>query len=243
MTTQSPATQFAPTRWTLVLTARGDSAEGRAALAELCESYWNPVHRFLQREGRSDDKARELTQEFFARLLSRGGITGADPQRGRFRSYLLGALRHFLGDHRDHSQAARRGGGQTPESLDAAEHGTEIVPTAPSTPPESDAYFDRQWAYAIMDRALRHLEREFHTAGREDQFALLKPWLVGDHSTLSHGNAASQLGMSEGAVKVAVHRMRRRFRDLIRSEVSQTVDAGSSVDEELRYLVEILARG
>ncbi len=244
MNTVRLATQFAPTRWTLVLAARGDTPDARAALSDLCDAYWTPVYRFLMREGRSDDESRELTQEFFARLLSRGGVDSVNPSRGRFRSYLLGALRHFLADVRDRSQAARRGGGISPESLDARAEGNEGEPVdaTTSTGPTPETWFDRQWAYAIMDRALTQLEREFHTAGREEQFVLLKPWLVGDTEHLSQASAAAQIGLSEGAVKVAIHRLRRRFRELVRSEVAQTVDAINSVDEELNYLIEVLSQ-
>lgn len=234
-------THFLPTRWTLVLAARGDTPEGRAALGELCESYWQPVFRFLRRDGRDEEAARELTQEFFARVLARGGLGSADPARGRFRSYLLGALKHFLVDQRSQAEAAKRGGGVIPESWDGSSETDAGVVGVKGSTEVPDTFFDRHWAYAIMERALRAVEREFHTAGREDQFAVLKPWLVGDTSALSQSEAARQLGLSEGAVKVAVHRLRRRFREWIRAEVEQTVDAGQSVDEELRYLVEVLS--
>lgn len=235
--------QFAPTRWTLVLAARGKTPEAREALASLCESYWMPVFRFLVREGRDDETARELTQEFFARLLARQGIDGVDPDRGRFRSYLLGALRHFLADVREKATADKRGGGQTLEPL---EIGTDTTPGVAATQPSPtvpDTWFDRQWAYAVMDRALSVVGAEFHSAGRDEQFAVLKTWLVGDTPSLSPIEAARRLGLSEGAIKVAIHRLRRRFREVIREEIAQTVGSGSSVEEELRYLIEVLTAG
>ncbi len=232
---------FLTTRWTRVLAARGDTPEARIALGELCAAYWEPVFRFLRREGRDEDVARELTQEFVARLLAGGGFAGATPERGRFRSFLLGALKHFLADVREHRRAAKRGGGIAAESLSAPTDTSPgiDVPHPPATLP--DAEFDRQWAYAVMARALAAVGAEFETAGRAEQFAVLKPWLVGDASALSQAEAARRLGLNEGAVKVAIHRLRKRFRDVVRSEVAQTVPAAADVDEELRYLVAVLS--
>lgn len=236
---------FGPTRWTLVLAARGATPEALAALGELCAAYWTPVFRFLRREGRDEDAARELTQEFFARLLARGGVAGAAPERGRFRSFLLGAVKHFLGDLRDRENAAKRGGGMVPESLD---HGTGpgTAPGSQVADPASDVpdrVFDREWALAVMARSLSALEAEFAATGRAAHFTALKPWLVGDAAALSQAAAATALGMSEGAVKVAIHRLRRRFRELVRAEVAQTLPAGDDLDAELRYLIEVLTGG
>jgi RNA polymerase sigma factor (sigma-70 family) len=234
---------FVPTRWTQVLRARGDSAAGRQALAELCESYWGPVFRFLRSEGRDEETARELTQEFFARVLERGGLGGAEPERGRFRSYLLGAVKHFLADRRDREHRLKRGGGSVPQSLDAGGGTTTAValqvadPTA--LPPDST--FDRAWALALMERTFSALQREFADAGKTTHFEVLKPWLEGESAGLSQADAAVRLGLNEGAVKVAIHRLRKRFREVIRAELAQTVDSPAEVDEELRYLVEVLA--
>ncbi len=234
---------FAPTRWTLVLRARGESSEARTALGELCEAYYQPVFRFLRREGREEDAARELAQEFFARLLAGNALVAADPRRGRFRSYLLGAVKHFLADQRKQEQRLKRGGGVAPESLDA-DHGTApgLQVADQSTVPD-DAVFDRDWALAVMQRALHAVAVEFTGPEREQQFATLKPWLVGDAAQLPQADAAAKLGMSESAVKVAIHRLRKKFRDAIRAEIAQTMVEGGAIDEELRYLVEVLARG
>jgi len=232
---------FAPTRWTLVLQARGETAEARGALSELCEAYYSPVFRFLCREGRDDDTARELAQEFFARILQRGELGGADPARGRFRSYLLGAVKHFLADQRKHDRRVKRGGALVPESLDGPSPGegpAVEVPDAGASVPE--AWFDREWALTVMDRALAAVEDEFKAAGKAEQFDRLKPWLVGETEALSQAEAARQLGLNEGAVKVAIHRLRKRFRELIRAEIVQTVADGTDIDAELRYLVEVL---
>ena len=232
---------FAPTRWTLVLRARGETPEAKAALSELCEAYYQPVLRFLRREGRDEDAARELTQEFFARVLERGGFGNVEPGRGRFRSYLLGALKHFLADLRDREQREKRGGGVTPEPLIPSTDtspGLEVADPAARPP---DASFDREWALAVMDRALGALAAEFRASGKADQFETLKPWLVGETSALSQADAAARLGLSEGAVKVAVHRLRRRFRDLVKAEIAHTLPTPDDIDDELRHLIAALA--
>lgn len=235
------AANFAPTRWTLVQRSRGESPEARTALSELCETYYQPVLRFLRREGRDEDAASELTQEFFARILSDGAFEQADPERGRFRSYLLGALKHFLADQRKREHRLKRGGGTMPESLDAS---TDTAPgwqVRDDSAPAPDADFDRQWALTVMARGLEVLQQEFQRDAKADQFETLKPWLMGEAVALSQADAARLLGLTEGAVKVAVHRLRKRFREAVRSEIAQTLRDPALVDEELRHLVEALA--
>jgi RNA polymerase sigma-70 factor (ECF subfamily) len=197
------------------------------------------VFRFLQREGRSEDASRDLAQSFFARLLASTGFARADPTKGRFRSFLIGALKHFLADQREHDDALKRGGGVLPESLDEALT-PEIGQLGCGISVNEDAWFDRQWAFAVMDRALKALATEHDSAGNRMHFERLKPWLVGPAAAPS--NTAEQLGWTEGALKVAVHRLRKRFRELVRAEVAQTVPASADIDEELRYLVDVLAR-
>jgi RNA polymerase sigma-70 factor (ECF subfamily) len=234
---------FAPTRWTLVLRARGESAESRVALGELCEAYYQPVLRFLRREGRDEDAARDVAHDFFARVLAGGGFDGADPERGRFRSYVLGALRHFLADQRDHAGRLKRGNGLVPDSLDTPV-GTDTSPgfqVADPATTASDAGFDREWALTVMDRALSALQQEFADARKLDEFDTLKPWLMGDTATGSQADAARRLGLTEGAVKVTIHRLRKRFRAVVRAEISQTLRDPALVDEELRHLIEALA--
>ena len=234
---------FLPTRWTLVLRAKGESPEAREALSALCEAYWQPVLRFLRREGRNDDSARELAQEFFSRLLAGGGLNGVDPERGRFRSFLLGAVKHFLADVRDHERRLKRGGGIAPESLEAARD--EESPTGLEVPDPGativDEVFDREWALALMSRSLSVLENELVGEGKGAQFAVLKPWLAGDSAGPTHAGAAQELGLSEGAVKVLIHRLRKRFREVVKSEVEQTVGQPALVPDELRYLVAVLS--
>lgn len=238
-----PPGNFAPTRWTLVLRARGQSPEARQALCELCETYYQPVLRFLCREGRTADEARELAQEFFKRVLSGQGLNAADSGRGRFRSFVLGAVKHFLADVYDHAHRLKRGGGRRLESLDAERdpHATTglHVPD-PSTVP-TDAVFDRAWALTVVDHALQALEGELTAQGKQPHFDALKPWLVGDNTGAGQADAARQLGLSGGALKVAVHRLRKRFRELVRNEINQTVGDPTAAQEELRYLIEVLS--
>lgn len=230
---------FAPTRWSLVLAARGDAPAARAALGELCAAYWPAVFQFLRREGRDEDAARELAQEFFARVLAGAGFAGADPARGRFRSFLLGALKHFLADARRHDRRLKRAAELVPFAPGGTDTEAGVQVAAPAA---GDAAFDRAWALAVMDRALTALEAESAAAGRAAQFAALKPWLAGGAAALTQADAAARLGVGEGAVKVAVHRLRRRFRELVRAEVAQTLGPGDTVEAELRYLVEVLER-
>jgi RNA polymerase sigma factor (sigma-70 family) len=236
------ASAFHATRWTLVMQARGDSHESRTALSELCAAYWNPVFHFLRREGRNDDDSRELAQEFFARLLARGGIGEADRTKGRFRSYLLGALKHFLAERRRNEGREKRGGDVVHESLDAptaeGSPGLQIPDPSAAVP---DSHFDREWAHAIMARSLTAVQTSFEKAGKAAQFETLKPWLVGDTEALSQSEAAAQLGMTTGAIKVMIHRLRKDFRSAVEAEIAQTVPSPDDIAEELRYLVEVLS--
>ncbi len=237
----SGAAVFHTTRWTMVMRARGDAPEARAALGDLCEAYWTPVYRFLKREGRSDDDSRELTQEFFSRLLAGSTLEKANPEKGRFRSYLLGALKHFLSDHRRAEGRQKRGGDVVIESIESS--GSETSPGLSLPDPgaePSDAWFDRHWALAVMERGLNAVRDSFKEAGKEPQFEVLKPWVVGDVASLSQTDAAAQLGMSTGAIKVAVHRLRQKFGEAIRQEIAETVDSEEEIAGELRYLIEAL---
>ena len=229
---------FAPTRWTLVVRASADSGEGRAALSELCDAYYLPVFRFLCRS-QGEDSAREIAHEFFARVLVRGGFAGPDPARGRFRNYLLGALKYFLRDQHDRMVREKRGGSAVHESLDNAGEDSPALQVADPAATLDDASFDREWAVALMNRAVAALETE-HAGARAAQFAALRPWLMGENAA-PHSETAVQLGMKEGAVKVAVHRLRRRFRELLKDEITQTIEDPSELEDELRHLCAALA--
>lgn len=223
-----------------MLEARGDSTEAKAALGELCEAYYAPVFAFIRRNAPDEDSARDLTQEFFARFMAHGGIDNVNPQRGRFRSFLLGAVKHFLADMRDHDRRLKRGAGQPNESLDAnaeTSSGLEAPDTKASSP---DREFDRKWALTLLGRALAAMALEYKEAGKSAQFEALKPWLTGDGETISQAEAARQLEMNEGAVKVAIHRLRRRLREMIKNEISQTVKERADIDSEMHDLLEAL---
>ena len=243
-TSGDTANRFAPTRWTLVLRARSGSDESKVALSELCGAYYAPVLAFLRREGRDEDVARELAQEFFSRLLGDPHLGGVEPGRGRFRSYLLGAVKHFLAEERQRSSAAKRGGGLAHLSIEAgrSEDTTGDLRIPDPAAAVSDTFFDRQWATALVDRAVASLGAEAAAEGKGEHFATLKPWLLGEVPSISQADAARDLCLSEGAVKVAVHRLRKRFRELVKAEIAQTVDDAAEVAEELRYLVEVLTR-
>ena len=251
-TTRVPAA-FVTTHWTRVLATRGDSPEAQAALGDLCAAYYAPVLAFLRRSGRDDDAARDLAQEFFARLLARRGLDTVERGRGRFRSFLLGAVKHFVADQHDRATAVKRGGGQSPLPLDGSSGDTTQgggsggmnsaflqVPDPAAVVP--DTFFDRQWALTILDRALAALAAEHATAGKSDHFDALKPWLTGDSENLSQADVARELDLNEGAVKVAIHRLRKRFRELVKAEIAQTVGSGAEVQTELSYLLEVLSR-
>jgi RNA polymerase sigma factor (sigma-70 family) len=249
-TTRAPAA-FVTTQWTRVLEARGHSPEAQAALSDLCAAYYAPVFAFIRHHTPDPDAARDFTQEFFARLLARHGLDTVERGRGRFRSYLLGAVKHFLADQHDRAGAAKRGGGQTPLSLDAhagdTTHGgggakSALLQVPDPAAPVPDAYFDRQWALTILDRALAALAADHAAAGKTAQFETLKPWLTGDAEQLSQADAARRLDVNEGAVKVAIHRLRKRFRELVKAEIAQTVGGGGDVQAELNYLLEVLSR-
>jgi DNA-directed RNA polymerase specialized sigma24 family protein len=230
------SSSFHPTHWTLVLCSRGQGEEAKAALSDLCAAYYEPVVSFLRREGRTDDAARELAHAFFESVLT-SGLGAPDPERGRFRSYLLGALKHFLSKKRDTALAGKRGGGaehvplvlETDTALDLAMPGLA----------DNTLAFDREWAHALIARALDSLEREHEN--KIGLFNNLKPWLAAG-TEISQAEAARTLGMSETALKVAIHRLRTRFRELIRSEVAITVNDPAEVGEELRHLIAVAAQ-
>jgi RNA polymerase sigma-70 factor (ECF subfamily) len=239
-TPAAPPAAFVTTQWTRVLQARGDSPEAKAALSDLCAAYYAPVFAFIRRSAPDEDSARDLTQEFFARLLARHGIDSVDPQRGRFRSYLLGAAKHFLSDMREHANRLKRSAGQLLESIEPGTDNSPALQLADPNTPSPDREFDRKWALTLLDRALATLAQEHATSGKADQFEALKPWLSGDTENISQAEAAARLGVNEGAVKVAIHRLRRRFREVIKTEIGQTVSDRAQVDEELHYLLEAL---
>ena len=226
--------QFHPTQWTLVLRASGIGAEAQAALSDLCGAYYAPVVMFLRQDGRGEDEAREMAHAFFAELLE-GGLGAPEQARGRFRSYLLGAVKHFISKQRDTAETMKRGGGVEFVNVDL--DGGKMPPLLA----EDDALlFDREWAFTLIGRALAVLEREHER--KLEFYQTLKPWLDGAPD-VSQAQTAANLGMSETAVKVAIHRLRARFRDLIRAEVAATVNDPTEMEAELHHLIQIVSRG
>jgi RNA polymerase sigma-70 factor (ECF subfamily) len=231
---------FATTHWTKVLEAGGHSPEAKAALSDLCAAYYAPVLAFISWHAKDGEAARDLTQEFFARLLARESLGTVDPHRGRFRSYLLGAVKHFLADARDHAQRLKRYPSGRIASIEADSEtsmGVQLQDTRTLSP---DREFDRKWALTLLDRALASLAKEHEAAGKAGQFQALKPWLTGDAADLSQAEVAGRLGINEGALKVAIHRLRRHFRELVRAELAHTVHHPSQLDDELSCLLAAL---
>jgi RNA polymerase sigma-70 factor (ECF subfamily) len=235
---ESGPSVFVTTRWSVVLSAKGAATPaGQAALETLCRIYWPPIYAYLRRCGHSPHDAQDLAQGFFAQLLRREAVAGVSPDKGRFRSFLLASLGHFVSDQRDRTNALKRGAGRifpmdtgTAESLHAA---------CPDLTPERA--FDRQWALTLLERVHEKLREENATAGKAAHFETLRFALAGSRGDVPYRDLASRLGMSEGAVKVAVHRLRQRYREILRETVADTVAAGSDVERELRDLFSALA--
>ena len=234
---------FATTQWSAVLRAgEGSSPESRRALEQLCGTYWYPLYAYVRRQGHSIEEAQDLTQEFFARLLERKYVRLADRNRGRFRTFLLTSLKNFLINEWNKANREKRGSGRRILSLDEEMAESRFL-AEPAIEQPSDTLYDRGWAAVLLDRALAALRAEFAQAGKEDLFERLKAFVWGEKNALSYAAMAEQLGMTEGAVKVAIHRLRQRYGELLRSEVAQTVSTPAEVNEELRYLVSVLRDG
>jgi RNA polymerase sigma-70 factor (ECF subfamily) len=230
---------FATTRWSLVVAARGNSPAARDALAELCRLSWYPLYAYIRRKGHTHVEAEDLTQEFFTRLLERDDLATVDPSRGRFRSFLLASCNHFLSNQRDRDQALKRGGGRQPLPLDFhdAERRYVAEPGHDQTP---ERLFERRWALTLLERVLQRLQQDYEDSGKGNLFERLKGQLAGE-TVGSYAEAAAELGLTEGAVKVAAHRLRQRYRDLLRDEIAQTLDDPAAVDDEIHALFTALA--
>jgi RNA polymerase sigma factor (sigma-70 family) len=232
---------FATTRWSVVLLAgRNDTERARTALAKLCQTYWYPLYVYVRRRGSSPPDAQDLTQGFFEQLLERQALAKADPARGRFRAFILTAMKNFLAHERERARALKRGGGQEILSLDlaAAERRFAAEPVDGASP---DKLFDRHWTLALLSEVLRKLEAEHQKQGKAEMFALLKETLAGARTELPYAELATRLDWSEGAVKVAVHRLRKRYRELLQAEIAQTVAGPAEAEQEMRYLFASLA--
>jgi RNA polymerase sigma factor (sigma-70 family) len=233
---------FVTTHWSVVVAAgrAADTSRARDALARLCQAYWHPLYSYVRRLGHSPHDAQDLTQEFFARLLAKNYLAGADESRGRFRSFLLSSLKHFLANEWDKACAQKRGGGQVPIPIDlaTAETACHFEPADPAT---AEKIFERRWALTLLDNVLRRLREEYTASDRHSLFEELKPTLTEASRAVRYAEIATRLGTSEGAVKVAVHRLRQRYRALLRAEIADTVASPSEVDDELRNLFSALA--
>ena len=230
--------RFATTRWSVVLAARGEDPDSRRALSTLCEDYWHPIYAFIRRQGHGADAARDLTQAYFVRLLETSLLQDFRPTEGRFRSYLLASIRHFLSDARDHDRAAKRGGGRATIPIDDA-FAEERYLRDREAGLTAEKAFDRRWALTVVERAQRRLEADAEERGTLPQLERLKAFLTGAGPD-TYRQAASDLGTTEGAVKVAVHRLRHRYGEMLRREVGETVADPAEVDAEIRYLLEVL---
>jgi RNA polymerase sigma-70 factor (ECF subfamily) len=229
---------FGSTRWSIVLAARSGSPE---ELADLCGGYWPALYAYLRRRGYTPEDAQDLTQSYFARLLEKGFLQQADAARGRFRSFLLASLKHFVANewHREHAQ--KRGGVAHMLSLQDPTHAETLYAAAQATVDLTpERLYERNWALTVLEHATTALAGEFASAGKQAVFDGLKQFLTGDAGELKYSQAAASLGMSEGAARVAVYRMRGRFRDLLRAEIGRTVEDDAEVDEELRFLMTAL---
>jgi RNA polymerase sigma factor (sigma-70 family) len=233
------AVAFATTHWSVVLTAQGESPAAQEALGKLCRIYWRPVYSFVRRQGAGHEEAEDLTQGFFALLLERRDLTAVRKEKGRLRSYLLTSLKHFLASEQRRAIAAKRGKGQrlVPwEELSASER----MEMEPANALSADRLYERRWALTLMEQVLRRLKDEYNAAGNAALFNSLKQLLPDEPGAPSRAEIAAQLGMTENAVRQALHRLRHRYQVLLREEIAHTVAIASDIEDELRYLISVL---
>jgi RNA polymerase sigma factor (sigma-70 family) len=234
---------FATTHWSLILAAaEGAPADSRNALAALCRTYWYPLYAYLRSHGHGQHDAEDLTQEFFATLLEKGHLQAADRRRGRFRSFLLTAFKRFLAKEQERARARKRGGGKTVLSLDFPS-GEERYQCEPSHDWTAERLFDRRWALTLLDQVVARLGSQFTASGKGRLWEQLHPYLIGTAAAPPLATVAGALGMTERAVKVAVHRLRQRYRELLRDDVAQTVAHPEDIDDELTVLLTALRGG
>jgi RNA polymerase sigma factor (sigma-70 family) len=235
-TNTAPCDVFATTHWTVVLAAgKRRTAQSEHALEQLCQTYWFPLYAYVRRHSRSREDAEDLTQAFFARLLEKNYLGDVSAEKGRFRAFLLASLKHFLSNERDKIRAQKRGGNATHLSLDWKTADTQFQ-IASTSEPSPDKAFDREWAVALLERVIQRLQAESEAEGRGKQFATLKVFLTAGKGALPYSAAADALGINEAAARSAAHRLRKRYRQLLRDEISQTLADPAQVDEEMRAL-------
>jgi RNA polymerase sigma-70 factor (ECF subfamily) len=233
------AASFVTTHWSVVLAAQGQSAAATEALEALCRTYWPPVYSFLRRDGRTVEDAQDLTQSFFARLLERRDLNAVRQEKGRLRSYLLSSLKHFLINERERALSIKRGAGRVPIPLDelTAVARTEGEPFDTLT---ADRIYERRWALTVLDRVLERLHDEYRAPGNGQLADRFKQILTEEANAPSQAQIASELGMTENAVKQAYHRFRQRYRELLREEIANTVAVPGDIEDELRHLIAVL---
>jgi RNA polymerase sigma factor (sigma-70 family) len=232
----APGDIFATTHWTVVLAAgQRHTPQSDGALEELCRSYWFPLYAYVRRRGHTKEDAEDLTQAFFARFLEKNYLADLSAERGRFRAFLLASLKHFLANEWDKAQAQKRGGGVTPLSLDWQTADTKFQ-VAVTNEPSPDKAFDREWALALLAKVIERMQQECAADGKTKLFEQLKMFLMAGKGETAQSEVARTLGMEEGAVRAAVHRLRKRYRVLLRDEIAQTLMDESQVDEEMRAL-------
>jgi RNA polymerase sigma factor (sigma-70 family) len=242
-TEDRPEPLFVTTHWSVVLAAgHGDTTRADDALAHLCQTYWYPLYAYARRRGCSPPDAQDLTQEFFARLLAGNWVAEADRQRGRFRSFLLSAMKHFMANEWNKAQTQKRGGGQPVLSLDddSAEHRYRLEPAEKATP---ESLFERGWALTLLEGVLARLEEEYGRAGKQAWMQAMRPALTTDRGAIDYAEMSGKLGLTETAARVAVHRLRQRYRQLIRAEVASTVASPEEVEAEMHHLFQALTNG
>ena len=234
--TTPPANRFAATRWTIVVAAgQGQSPQATRALEDLCRAYWSPLYAYVRRCGYEAHEAEDLTQEFFARLLAKNYLADVTREKGKFRSFLLASLKHFLANEWDRARAKKRGGEHTHISLDAQAAETRYR-SEPMDESSADKVLDRQWTLTLLELVLARLNAEYADAGKAELFECLKVYLTAVKGTVPYAAVATKLGTTEGAVKVAVHRLRQRYRQLLREEIAHTVASPAEIDGEIRHL-------
>lgn len=229
--------KFATTQWSQVLAAQaGEDTAARVALQELCTAYWYPIYAFVRHQGYDADRAADLTQGYFAELLEKDFLGDVDPSKGRFRSFLLTSLRHFISHQRDREKAQKRGGRTEIVSIDTqdAESRFGIEPVDRLTP---EQLFERRWAMTVLERAMNRVGAEAEEAGDREEFERFKPYLTGQRPQVPYREVGAELQMSEGAVKTAVYRLRRRYGECVRAEIAETVIDPSDIDDEVRHLL------
>jgi DNA-directed RNA polymerase specialized sigma24 family protein len=233
---------FQTTSWSLVVAAGVEpTADSRRALATLCQIYWHPVYAFIRRKGFERDQAQDLTQSFFLVLLEKNSLRAANQERGRFRSFLLTSVKHFLSNQRDRARAAKRGGGQVALSLDPVEAESWYLPRGAVDNVTPERLFEHRWALSLLEQVMAKLRAEFAHRGKAEHFDRLSPFLQGDSNEVRYETLAAEMGIAAGALRTSVHRMRRKYRALVRAEIALTVSGPEEIDDEIRFLLTTLS--